>query len=901
MTNRIDVMNKVKVFDFLVLRKLAISVRPILVSWTADIFLLVFYVIVFWPLYLAYGSLVLIAFRIVVIFIAWRHGYGAGLLAGLFSILLHMLLFSTFGLSLHALFNSLAFYSHFLTLSAGFLFGYLHNIQLTLKHELMEKAQTEQKLQEQARLQSAIARFGVEALVQNNLPDLMETAVSLITQTLSTDDCQIWRYLPDHQLLQLHASYQKGHSPNQQIIPAHTDNLAGFTLAINDAVITPDLAQETRFRTTPSAHGTPFRAALSTIIGGQERPFGVLITYTTLPHTFTSDELFFLKTMANLIGQSIERQKHERQLRLLNEIIHTATSTTSLQNTLQTLADHVGELLNADGCYITLWDESQKQVLPGAAYGPLRHKYLTTKPEPGEPTVTDAVLRFGRPLAIEDVFNTPYLSRRIAALFPARSLLGLPLIANQQKLGAILIAFNHYHRFTQEEIQQGEIAASQIAVAIAKARTVEAEREQRQLAETLRQIASALNSSLDRTQVLDLILKHLARILPYDNASVMLLSEDRQILQSVARRSIHVNKRPLAVLQINKYPHIQQIIATHTPQIIHDTHTDPRWQREPETHHIRCWLGVPLIVQERVIGLLNLSKTQPNFYTEKHAQIAATFADEAAIAIENARLYDTLRHYATSLEERVAQRTRELAEANARLQELDHLKTKFVSDVSHELRTPINNLRLYLDLLEQGNPEKRNTYLQTLRQQTERLGQLVNDILDLSKLDANIDQITWTPVDLNTITEQVVTTLKPQAESKGLKLHYAPAMALPTILANRSQIAQIVTNLLANAINYTPEGAIWVSTHYEAAQNRVGLIVQDTGIGIAEEDLPHVFDRFYRGQSASQSEIPGTGLGLAIVHDIVTRHHGQIEVSSEVGRGSTFRIWLPLPPNGDTA
>ena len=185
-------------------------------------------------------------------------------------------------------------------------------------------------------------------------------------------------------------------------------------------------------------------------------------------------------------------QEQERFLSALNDITRAALESSGLQDVLQTLADRMGELFQADGCYLTLWDEETQMTIPGAAYGVWREHYHQSPPRPGEPTVTAAVLRSGRPLAIEDVHDTPHLSRRIADLFPDRSLLGLPLVVDDRMLGAALIAYNKKHRFTPGEVARGEQVADQIALAVDRIQAWETERRQR----------AALQDALDHVRTL---------------------------------------------------------------------------------------------------------------------------------------------------------------------------------------------------------------------------------------------------------------------------------------------------------------------------------------------------------------------------------------------------------------
>jgi signal transduction histidine kinase len=218
-----------------------------------------------------------------------------------------------------------------------------------------------------------------------------------------------------------------------------------------------------------------------------------------------------------------------------------------------------------------------------------------------------------------------------------------------------------------------------------------------------------------------------------------------------------------------------------------------------------------------------------------------------------------------------------------------------VSDVSHELRAPITNLSMYLYLLESGHLEKRDQYVRVLREQTARLVQLVEDILDLSRLVSGAADTGVEPLELNMLVERVVTGYQARAEAANLALIFDPAAHLPNVLGDASQLSRVVTNLIGNAINYTVEGWVRVTTWLDERREQLCVQVADSGRGIEPDDLAALFDRFYRGRSAVQAGIPGTGLGLAIAKEIVDHHGGRIEVESQVGRGSTFRIWLPLP------
>jgi len=326
------------------------------------------------------------------------------------------------------------------------------------------------------------------------------------------------------------------------------------------------------------------------------------------------------------------------------------------------------------------------------------------------------------------------------------------------------------------------------------------------------------------------------------------------------------------------------VIATGRPYLNGDVTSDPRLARRDLIGDLRAVACAPLIALGETIGALWVGRKSGIAPSE--ARLISAIADIAANALHRAQIVETL-------ERRIADRTRELAEANEHLQELDRLKSKFVSEVSHELRTPVANLKLYLELFERGKPEKRDLYMRTLKNQTKRLQQLVEDILNLSRLELGGDRVQFSPVDLIALADQIVVVHRPVAEMAGVTLLYEPEAGVPPVLGERNQLAQVITNLITNAINYSPAGdAIHVSARMRNRQ--ACLEVRDTGMGIHSDDLPHLFERFYRGRHASQLDTPGSGLGLAIVKEIVDLHRGTIEVESDVGKGSTFRVWLPV-------
>jgi signal transduction histidine kinase len=238
--------------------------------------------------------------------------------------------------------------------------------------------------------------------------------------------------------------------------------------------------------------------------------------------------------------------------------------------------------------------------------------------------------------------------------------------------------------------------------------------------------------------------------------------------------------------------------------------------------------------------------------------------------------------------------------------------------VDHELRTPLSSITSYLYLLDHGKPEKREQYMTTLHRETALLQRLIEDLLDLSRLDQGRTRFDLAPVDVNRLVAMLVDARALMVSQRRLTLEVHTEPGLPAVLGDANMLMQVLTNLIANAVNYTPAGGVitistalrnryWVlgieesDTQYPIPDTQVPWVtisVSDTGLGITPEDQAHIFERFYRGEAARQVGVAGTGLGLSICQEIVQRHNGKITVESGVGQGSTFTVWLPAGGEG---
>lgn len=233
-----------------------------------------------------------------------------------------------------------------------------------------------------------------------------------------------------------------------------------------------------------------------------------------------------------------------------------------------------------------------------------------------------------------------------------------------------------------------------------------------------------------------------------------------------------------------------------------------------------------------------------------------------------------------------------------REKEIAKMKTDFVSNVSHELRTPLASIKAYVEMLMDGEADDeatRREFLEIISGEADRLGRLIDNILNLSRIESGLVKVVKEPLNLSAVAKEVVEVARPQARGKSITLEERLAPVTHQIEADRDMICQAVMNLVSNAIKYTPDGGtVEVATFIDEAAGRAVCEVRDSGVGIPAEDLPHVFDKFYRVQANSRMA-KGTGLGLSLVkHVIETVHGGSLGVQSRAGQGSTFRFELPL-------
>lgn len=588
----------------------------------------------------------------------------------------------------------------------------------------------------------------------------------------------------------------------------------------------------------------------------------------------------------------------------------------------QRLTTHLNALIEADRVFIFLVDHARKDVIMHVHDGNIVDDLQTTYAELNE-GISGMVFRSGQPVlstGADDGIEPPETAER-RRRSGTGSLIVVPLLAKGKVIGTVT-ALNRIEQriFTQHDVDLLMALTTQAAVAIENARLFEAEHEQRELADAMRIAGTILTSMLDVNEILDQLLIQIRRVVPFDSGSLMLVEGDNaRVARALGYTSgrLSVDGRDNPAFPIHSTPTFQTMKETGLPLLIPDTYNHELWTRRPDTDHIRSWLGAPIISNEGLVAFFSLNKYEPNFYTPKLAERLVAFVGTAALALDNARLYDNLKHFNQQLEQKVAERTEELRRAYAQLEQLDRTKSSFISVTSHELRTPLTVLSGYSQIMASDASVKASTYLSQLVSGIEsgarRMHEIVNAMLDVVKIDARELKLSTEPLSIASIIKDVRGRFEPALNERGLTLVDDTLRELPAIEADPEALFKVFYNLVSNAIKYTPDGgAITIQgsmlpeEHPDYDEEAVKIVVSDTGIGIEPSLKELIFTKFYQsGEVATHSSGTtkfkggGPGLGLAIVRGIVLAHQGQIWVESpgydeKACPGSSFHVILPL-------
>jgi GAF domain-containing protein/response regulator RpfG family c-di-GMP phosphodiesterase len=597
-------------------------------------------------------------------------------------------------------------------------------------------------------------------------------------------------------------------------------------------------------------------------------------------------------THSVLKARTQELQRTLRQESLLNAVTNTIRSALSYQEILQTIVETVGHMFEVDCCILRpfqdgrLEDEWFVYTIPAPSEGQGNADVSLSRMDGNARSLAQTLWETREVQVINDAqtderihgagFELREQAYQVAGI---SSSLVVPL-TSQQDLMAVLALHQcgKPRSWQDDEVQLIRMVADQAALALSQARAYEQVRALAKRESLVNTITAAIRSSLDPQEIFAAITQQLGQALHADGCALSLWTEEDEFVQCVGLHDANQDQQPLlpqSQAPIEGNPVLKQLLDTQAPVVIDDLveHSEMNVTDLPLRSPARALLVVPLLYNGKIIGSISLRQTrQPRRWESAEVGLAQAVAAQAAIAVQQSRLYQTMRQQAEQL------------------LELDQQKTEFFQNVSHEFRTP---LTLTIGPLESAVAQQQGlSYDQSViaLRNSRRLLRLVNQLLDLQRLDAGRMQPKFRPCNLLEFVTQVVDSFGAFCEKKQIDL-LTHLEDCPPIYLDLEKFDKVLYNLLSNAIKFTAaSGKIEVTLRQE--KDHCLMQVKDTGMGIRPDQIPHLFDRFRQADGSASRSHEGSGLGLSLVKELVEMHGGKVTVESTYGEGATFSVWL---------
>lgn len=616
---------------------------------------------------------------------------------------------------------------------------------------------------------------------------------------------------------------------------------------------------------------------------------GTIGVQDNLDRQWTTDEFATLQAVADQVAQSIEAARlledSEINLQETTELYRAGQAITAAQthnDILNAFVDHI-ITPQLDRCLLVLIVPDSPLNDPEAEIMAAWSRNSLEPIEQGQKwKVSEVAYLTHEPNIISDVAALPTSDERGHSLLQAsgvRAAANIPLLAGSQPIGWIVIQ-SHTDRydFSERELRQYRALAAQAATALENRRLFEDVEARVNELSVLTRIGRRIASTLDLNEVLSLIVEETINVTNATHASLALYNETENALEVRVMRGFTPGTETSTLgLLIRPGQGLHgRLLVTGQSVLVNDVRTDPDYM--DVNSDTRSEFIAPIRQGDLLLGALNLESPVVNALTDADQRLIEALADQAAVAIANARSYEAER------------------QAVERMREVDRLKTQFLANMSHELRTPLNSIigfsRVIMRGIDGPLTELQTTDLQSIYNSGQHLLSLINNILDLSKIEAGKMELASELIDLREIARSVMSTAIALVKDKLVKLEQEIPDNLPTVTADPTRVRQIMLNLISNASKFTEHGKITlrIAVNEQEAQ----ISVSDTGMGIPADKLDHIFEEFTQVDASTTRRVGGTGLGLAITRRFVEMHGGRIWVESQLGVGSTFTFTLPL-------
>ena len=683
------------------------------------------------------------------------------------------------------------------------------------------------------------------------------------------------------------------------------DRLVGRTAVEGRVVHVPDVLADPEYTFHEAQQIGGYRTMLGVPLLREGSVVGVMALARPRVQPFTTKQIELVTTFADQAVIAIENvrlfdevQARTRELTASLEQ-QTATSevlkvisrsTFEIQPVLDTLVESAARLCEAD--MVNIWLPNGPGYRVAAMYQATRGskeylQNLSIEPERG--SCVGRTLLERKTVHIHDIGEDDEYTLEVSKLEGYRTMLGVPLLREGTPVGVITLTRSRVQPFTDKQIELVTTFADQAVIAIENVRLFdEVQARTRDLARSveelkaLGEVSQAVNSTLDINTVLTTIVAKAVQLSTTDAGAIYTFDEARQefrlratygmteeMIQAIAGQHITVNDARMGTATTQRRP-VQIPDVRNEPQ----TPMNDIILREG----YRAVLVMPLLRPDRIVGALVVRRKKPGEFPKGIVDLLDTFAVQSVVAIQNARLF------------------REIEEKGRELEVASRHKSQFLANMSHELRTPLNAIlgytELILDSIYGEMPAKAHAVLERVQVNGRHLLGLINDVLDLSKIEAGQLTLSLSDYSLGDVVHGVVAAVEPLAAEKRLAFRAEVAPDLPPARGDERRLSQVLLNLVGNAIKFTDKGEVKIAA--SVANGSFTVAVCDTGPGIAASDQAKIFEEFQQADNSSTRQKGGTGLGLAIAKRIIEMHGGRLWVESSLGQGSTFSFTLPV-------
>ncbi|OIO33247.1 MAG: hypothetical protein AUJ70_03585 [Candidatus Omnitrophica bacterium CG1_02_40_15] len=415
---------------------------------------------------------------------------------------------------------------------------------------------------------------------------------------------------------------------------------------------------------------------------------------------------------------------------------------------------------------------------------------------------------------------------------------------------------------------------------------------------TLHELGKEVSATFNIENIFSLINQPFVLKLGFSKLLIML--KDNLSGMLVTKSSIGYSDAEIKIIELdlNKRRFANLLFKKEKPMLINrDTESASQEYDLLDILNIESFITAPIAVKDESVGFILMGNTSVyDKVVEGDSELLSILSSQIGTAIENTKLYTELFGSHKELERRVAERTHELEKLNEELKKLNKMKSDFISSVSHELRTPLTSIKGYASILMTGKlgdvlPAQKER-LEKIDKHSNSLVHLINNLLDIARIESGKVQMEMKDVSIKEMLDSIVDIITPQVKEKNISLKINSKIKFDRIKVDPSQIERVFLNLLSNAVKFTPEKGM-VIIEMEEKNDDIQFSIEDTGIGIPPQDIPKVFQEFFRADNALDQKIKGSGLGLSLVKKIIEAHKGKIWFDSELGKGTRFTFTLP--------